>query len=166
MARVLQLASTAIVTALLCTAMPALAVTTVGDGNAFDPAQLTLMWGIPFAGLLLSIALVPTVSHKWWHANFGKVSAAWVAVLLAPMALRFGAATALHEVVHVLLLEYLPFVVVLFALYTIAGGICVHGRAAGTPVRNTTLLALGAALASVMGTTGVSMLLIRPLLAG
>jgi Na+/H+ antiporter NhaD/arsenite permease-like protein len=60
----------------------------------------------------------------------------------------------------------LPFVVVLFALYTIAGGICVHGHVAGTPARNTALLALGATLASVMGTTGASMLLIRPLLAG
>ena len=133
---------------------------------AFDPAQLSLIWGIPFIGLLVSIALVPMASHKFWHDHFGKISAAWVVVLVAPMALQFGTSTALHGVAHALLLEYVPFVVVLFALYTIAGGICVHGHVAGTPARNTALLALGAALASVMGTTGASMLLIRPLLAG
>ena len=155
-----------VVATLLGAAPPALAATSAGDAHAFDPAQLSLIWGVPFAGLLLSIALVPMASNKWWHAHFGKVSVAWAVFLLAPMAWRFGIATALHEVVHALLLEYLPFVVVLFALYTIAGGICVHGHVAGTPARNTALLALGAALASVMGTTGASMLLIRPLLAG
>src|SRR5207247_2247557 len=63
-----------------------------------------------------------------------------------------------------ILLEYVPFVVILFSLFTIAGGICVRGALTGTPALNTGLLALGAALASVMGTTGASMLLIRPLL--
>ncbi len=82
------------------------------------------------------------------------------------MTLTFGAGETWHQVVHALLLEYVPFVAILYALYTIAGGICVQGPVAGTPGRNTALLGLGAVLASLMGTTGASMLLIRPLLAG
>ena len=128
-------------------------------------AGLGLVWGAPFAGLLLSIALVPLVSAHFWHAHYGKIAAAWGAALLLPFAWRFGVAATAHDVAHAVLLEYIPFVVVLFSLFTIAGGICVRGPLAGTPARNTALLALGAALASVMGTTGASMLLIRPLLA-
>ena len=78
----------------------------------------------------------------------------------------FGIGEAWHQVVHAILREYIPFVVILFALFAVAGGICIHGHVAGTPARNTALLGVGAALASVMGTTGASMLLIRPLLAG
>ena len=126
--------------------------------------SLGLIWGAPFAGLLLSIALVPLVSARFWHAHYGKIAAAWSAALLLPFALRFGVAATAHDVAHAVLLEYLPFVVILFSLFTIAGGICVRGALAGTPARNAGLLALGAALASVMGTTGASMLLIRPLL--
>ncbi|MFO1324836.1 MAG: sodium:proton antiporter [Burkholderiales bacterium] len=136
------------------------------DPPTFDGAQLSLAWGIPFAGLLLSIALVPLVSARFWHDHYGKFSLAWALALVVPMAATYGVGEAWHQVVHAVVLEYVPFVVILFALYTIAGGICVHGHVAGTPGRNTALLALGAALASVMGTTGASMLLIRPLLAG
>ncbi len=135
-------------------------------GSAFDGARLALAWAAPFAGLLLSIALIPLVARTFWHHHYGKIAAAWSIALLVPMALTFGAAETWHQVVHALLLEYVPFVAILFALYTIAGGICVHGPVAGTPARNTALLGLGAVLASLMGTTGASMLLIRPLLAG
>ena len=137
-----------------------------GAASAFDGAQLSLWWGVPFAGLLLSIALVPLFSARLWHDHYGKFAAGWAAALLVPFAVLHGPGEAWHHAVHALLLEYVPFVVVLFALYTVAGGICIHGHVAGTPLRNTALLALGAALASVMGTTGASMLLVRPLLAG
>ncbi|MFO1412638.1 MAG: sodium:proton antiporter [Burkholderiales bacterium] len=136
------------------------------DASAFDGARLTLLWAAPFAGLLLSIALIPLVAQSFWHHHYGKFSAAWALALLAPMAWTFGVGETWHQVVHALLLEYIPFVAILFALYTIAGGICVHGPVAGTPARNTAILGLGAGLASLMGTTGASMLLIRPLLAG
>ena len=134
--------------------------------HSFDPAGLALGWALPFAGLLLSIALVPLVSPRFWHDHYGKISLAWALAFAVPSVVAFGAAETWHQVVHAILLEYIPFVVVLFALYAIAGGICIHGRVAGTPARNTALLAAGATLASVMGTTGASMLLIRPLLAG
>ena len=134
--------------------------------DAADGAHLPLLWGVPFAGLLLSIALVPLASAKAWHDHYGKIAAAWAAALVVPFAATFGVAEAWHHVVHAVLREFIPFVTILFALYVIAGGICVHGHVAGTPLSNTLLLALGAVLASFMGTTGASMLLIRPLLAG
>jgi len=142
-----------------------LALVATPAAAAFDGASLPLLWGLPFAGLLLSIAIVPLVAPRFWHAHFGKVALAWSLALVVPFAVRFGGGEAIHHVVHALLLEWMPFLVILFALYTVAGGICVRGRTGGTPARNTALLALGAALASVMGTTGSAMLLIRPLLA-
>ncbi|AJK45497.1 putative Na+/H+ antiporter NhaD [Burkholderia plantarii] len=129
-----------------------------------DGAALSALWGIPFAGMLLSIALFPLVAPAFWHHHFGKIAAGWACALLAPFAVVFGAATAGATLVHALLEEYVPFIVLLAALYTVAGGICLHGQLRASPARNTALLALGAVLASVMGTTGAAMLLIRPLL--
>jgi Na+/H+ antiporter NhaD/arsenite permease-like protein len=130
----------------------------------FSGATLSLAWGLPFAGLLLSIAFVPLVAPRFWHAHFGKLALFWALVLLVPFATKFGAREAAHGVTHAILEEYVPFLAILFSLFTIAGGICLRGTLAGTPVANTGLLALGAALASIMGTTGASMLLIRPLI--
>ncbi len=132
--------------------------------EAVDGARLSLAWGIPFAGLLLSIAAMPLVAPKFWHAHYGKFALAWALAFVVPFAVVHGGGVALHEVVHALIAEYVPFLAVLFALFTIAGGICVRGQFRATPGLNTGILALGAALASIMGTTGASMLLIRPLL--
>ena len=100
----------------------------------------------------------------FWHAHFGKVALAWVIVLLLPFAVVFGPHAAVAGTVHALLAEYIPFIALLTALFVVAGGICVHGNLHGTPALNTGLLALGTLLASFMGTTGASMLLIRPLI--
>ncbi|MBS0321432.1 MAG: sodium:proton antiporter [Proteobacteria bacterium] len=133
---------------------------------AFDGATLSLAWGAPFAGLLLAIAIVPMVAPQFWHAHYGKVAALAIAALLIPFAVVFGTHDAAHQVAHAVLLEYIPFVLLLLALYTVAGGIMLTGPLAGTAGRNTALLAAGSVLASVMGTTGAAMLLIRPLIAG
>jgi Na+/H+ antiporter NhaD/arsenite permease-like protein len=129
-----------------------------------EGARLGLAWCLPFAALLLAIALVPLVSAHFWHAHYGKVAAACALALIVPFALVFGLESTIYYLLHAILLEYLPFVIILFSLFTIAGGICLRGALRGTPARNTALLAVGATLASVMGTTGASMLLIRPLL--
>lgn len=100
----------------------------------------------------------------FWHHHFGKIAAGWAIVFLAPFAVAFGIGTAFGTLVHALLEEYIPFIVLLTALYTVAGGICVNGNLHGSPKLNTAILALGTLLASVMGTTGAAMLLIRPLL--
>ncbi len=145
-------------------ALPALAATPDAALPELNGADLPLPWGLPFAGLLLSIALVPLFAAHFWHEHYGKVAAAWALAFLVPFTLVFGGSETSHHVAHAILLEYVPFLVVLFALFTIAGGICLRGSLAGTPSLNTGILALGAALASLMGTTGAAMLLIRPLL--
>jgi Na+/H+ antiporter NhaD/arsenite permease-like protein len=129
-----------------------------------DGSGLAAWWGIPFAGLLLSIALCPLLTPVFWHHHFGKVALAWSLAFLLPCAAFFGAGTAAGGALHAFLAEYIPFIILITALFVVAGGICVRGNLHGTPALNTGLLALGTALASVMGTTGASMLMIRPLI--
>jgi len=125
--------------------------------------SLPLWSGFPFAGILLSIALMPLLMPQFWHHHFGKVTAAWALVFAIPFIFTFhGAAT--HEILHIFLKDYIPFIILLWALYTVAGGILLEGAPAGTPVTNTVMLAIGTLCASVVGTTGASMLLIRPML--
>ena len=132
--------------------------------GAFHGGTLSPLWVIPFAGILLSIAVAPVTAPSFWHHHFGKASAFWALAFIVPFALHFGPEVALREVVHTLLTEYGPFIVLLFALFTVSGGIHIRGNLHGTPALNTGLLALGTLLASVMGTTGAAMLLVRPLL--
>lgn len=129
-----------------------------------DGSQLSVLWAVPFAGVLLSIALMPLLVPIFWHHHFGKVTAAWALAFLLPFAAVFGPGAAAFSLVHALLAEYLPFIVLLTALFTVAGGIFIRGNLHGSPGLNTAILAIGAVLASFMGTTGASMLMIRPLI--
>ncbi len=134
------------------------------EAQHLDGATLSLWWAVPFAGLLLSVAAVPQLSPHFWHKHFGKVTVAWALLFLLPFAATQGVALAAGEVLHTALGEYLPFVILLFALFVISGGIRVRSNMVGTPAINTGILAFGAALASVTGTTGAAMLLVRPLI--
>jgi Na+/H+ antiporter NhaD/arsenite permease-like protein len=131
---------------------------------ALDGTQMGWRWALPFAGILLSIATGPLLFAKIWHDHYGKIAAGWTLVTLAALAVHFGAATALAGFVHALLAEYLSFIVLLFALYTVAGGIHIVGNFGGRPLSNAAVLAFGAAIASVVGTTGAAMILVRPLI--
>jgi Na+/H+ antiporter NhaD/arsenite permease-like protein len=129
-----------------------------------DGTTLSAIWSLPFAGMLLSIAFYPMFAPVFWHRHFGKIAAAWALAFLVPFAATHGFAATWPMFLHALIDEYLPFIVLLGSLYTIAGGICVYGTLHGSPRTNTAILALGTLLASFMGTTGAAMLLIRPLL--
>ncbi|MBK5199241.1 MAG: sodium:proton antiporter [Methyloceanibacter sp.] len=129
-----------------------------------DGGALSLVWSLPFAGLLLSIALLPLLAPHFWEHHFGKVAAFWALLFLLPCAVAFGVMTASTEFLHALLLDYFPFINLLFALFVIAGGIRVSGNLVGTPATNTAILAFGTLSANLFGTTGASMLLIRPLI--
>ncbi len=129
-----------------------------------DGAALSPLWGVPFAGILLSIAVLPLLAPGLWHHHYGKIAAAWALAFLVPFAVQFGAGPAGAAFVHALVAEYIPFVILLTALFTVAGGIHIKGNLHGSPGLNTAILAIGAVLASFMGTTGASMLLIRPLI--
>src|SRR4051812_13522968 len=129
-----------------------------------DGAAMPWPFALPFGGLLLSIAIGPLLFPKLWHAHYGKFAAAWSLVTLASIGWFAGGAVMVSALVHAMLAEYLSFIVLLFALYTVAGGIVVSGEISGTPRNNTAMLALGTAMASVVGTTGAAMILIRPLI--
>lgn len=129
-----------------------------------DGRTLGFAWALPFAGILLSIALFPLVAPHVWEHHHGKIAALWGVLVLLPMALILSPTTALHALVHTALLEYVPFILLLLALFTVAGGILVRGNIHGAPVTNTVLLAIGTVLASFIGTTGASMVMIRPVM--
>jgi Na+/H+ antiporter NhaD/arsenite permease-like protein len=118
----------------------------------------------PFVCLLLSIAILPLTLPHWWEKNRNKllVSAIWAipaAVVLILDMRGEGVGILVHSVK-----EYVAFIALLFSLFVITGGIFVKGSLAGTPMSNTVILGIGAVLANFVGTTGASMLLIRPLL--
>ncbi len=117
----------------------------------------------PFLGMLVSMAVIPLAAPGFWREHFGKVSAFWGFLTFAPLAALYGG-PALESFMAMLLREYLPFIILLGALYAISGGILITGNARGTPGGNAAMLLAGTLLASVMGTTGAAMLLIRPLL--
>ncbi len=134
-----------------------------GHGNENLGEKLPLASCIPFAGMLLSIALMPLIAAEFWHHHFGKISAFWAAALAVPFLFTYHWSAA-HEIAHILLADYVPFIILLWSLYTVSGGILLRGTLAGTPLVNLIMLIIGTVLASWMGTTGAAMLLIRPFL--
>ena len=131
--------------------------------HGVDGAKLPLWSIIPFIGMLLSIAIIPLINFHFWENHYGKISLAWIAIFSVPFLIGYKG-DGWYEIVHIVLLDYVPFIILLTVLFTCAGGICLRGSLRGSPVVNTVLIAIGTALASWMGTTGAAMLLIRPIL--
>ena len=129
-----------------------------------DGAAMGWPFALPFVGLLLSIAIGPLLAPALWHHHYGKIAAVWAIATIAAVWWFAGGAVAWAAVIHALLAEYMSFILLLFAIYTVAGGIVVSGDIRGTPLNNTLILALGTVMASIVGTTGASMILIRPLI--
>jgi Na+/H+ antiporter NhaD/arsenite permease-like protein len=150
--------------ALLAAALLAPSAADAAGGATLDGASLSAPWALPFAGILLTIALGPLAFRSFWHHHYGKLAFVWAALTVAPLAALRGVDTALAALLHALLGDYLGFIAILFALYVVAGGILVVGSLRGTPLVNTALLAFGTLIASIVGTTGAAMILIRPLL--
>lgn len=132
------------------------------DGT--DIGTLLPVWTIiPFAGILLSIAFCPLWMPHFWHNHYGKVSAFWAILFAVPFLLVFRG-EALHHILHIYLIDYIPFIILLWALFTISGGIVVKGTLKGTPLVNSVMLLIGTVLASWVGTTGAAMVMIRPVI--
>src|SRR6478609_2440652 len=132
--------------------------------TGLDGAAMRWPYALPFAGLLLSIALGPLLFARFWHHHYGKIAAVWSLLALASLVILAGGMATLAALVHAMLAEYLGFIVLLFSLYVVAGGILVTGDIRATPATNAGILALGTVMASVVGTTGAAMILIRPLI--
>jgi Na+/H+ antiporter NhaD/arsenite permease-like protein len=125
--------------------------------------ELPLWSAIPFIGILLSIAVFPLIAPHFWHHHFPKISAAWALIFAIPFLFVYKG-QAVHEILHIYLIDYIPFIILLWGLFTISGGIYIKGTLKGTPILNTFLILIGTALASWVGTTGAAMIMIRPLL--
>ncbi len=128
-------------------------------------------WGLgvlPFVGLLGCIAILPLLrfTHHWWESNLHRlgVSLGCAGLTLLYYVIVSGIDSVPLVLEHAVIAEYIPFIVLLFCLYVISGGISLTGDLPAHPATNTGFLAVGALIASFVGTTGASMLLIRPLL--
>jgi Na+/H+ antiporter NhaD/arsenite permease-like protein len=138
--------------------------TLTGNLKPGDLGTILPLWSVlPFAGILLSIALIPLFAPHFWEHHFPKVSAFWALVLAIPF-LFFFKGVAVYEIAHIFIVDYIPFIILLWALFTVSGGIYVKGSLKGTPAVNAVILLIGTILASIIGTTGASMLMIRPIL--
>ncbi len=125
--------------------------------------RLPLWSVIPFIGILLSIALFPLLAPHFWHHHFGKVSTFWALLFALPFLLAFKG-EGIHQILEIYLIDYIPFIILLWSLFTVAGGILVRGDLVGKPSTNLVFLLIGTFLSSWIGTTGSAMVLIRPLL--
>ena len=119
---------------------------------------------IPFAGLLLCVAVMPLVKAEWWEEHQPIVVAFWSLLFIIPYVITAGGAETTEVVLECLVNDYLTFIVLLFGLFCVAGNISLDGNLAGSPAVNAMFLAIGTFLSSIIGTTGASMLMVRPLI--
>jgi len=142
--------------------VPAAAETTGHESSSIG--KILPWWAaLPFLGMLLSIALCPLLVPRFWHLHYGKTTLFWALLFAIPFLLAFPN-IAPREIANIFLIDYVPFIILLWALFTIAGGIVVTGSFSGTPIINTFMLFIGTMMASWIGTTGASMVMIRPVL--
>jgi Na+/H+ antiporter NhaD/arsenite permease-like protein len=138
-----------------------------GQGSAHHGSDLGRhlpLWScLPFAAMLLSIALWPLAGPEFWHHHFGKIAGFWALSMAVPFTFVYKG-LAIYEILHIMLADYVPFIILLWSLYTVSGGILLRGSLTGTPLVNVIMLLIGTILASWMGTTGAAMLMIRPFL--
>ena len=124
----------------------------------------TLVWGLPFAGLVLSIAVLPGAAPAFWVRRYGAVAFAWALAFAVPDMVARGWRLSGFDLGAMALDEYIPFVLLLGTLYIIAGGLRITGAPRGTPAVNTALLGIGTVLAGLIGTPGASLLMLRPMI--
>lgn len=133
-----------------------------GSGEA--AAQVPVWLCIPFAGLLLCIAVMPLVKGEWWEVHQPLVVGFWIAAMVIPFIVVYGAGKTVETVLECTVNDYLTFIILLFGLFCVSGNITMEGDFAGSPRINVGLLALGTLLSSCIGTTGASMLMVRPVI--
>ncbi len=142
--------------------LPSLAF--AGGELSFDGQTLSPLWSIPFIGIILSIAVLPLFAPKLWEHHFGKITAMWTLLFFIPLFFTYDMTIVANIFSHAFIEEYIPFILLLLVLFAASGGIHISGNLVASPKFNVSILAIGTILASVMGTTGAAMLLIRPIL--
>ena len=124
----------------------------------------SLLLCIPFAGLLLCIAVMPLVKPEWWEKHQVLAVIVWSLLFIIPSIVLNGAGETTETVLECIVNDYLTFIVLLFGLFCVSGNITLEGNLAGSPAVNALFLAFGTLLSSCIGTTGASMLLVRPMI--
>ena len=127
-------------------------------------AQLSFWAALPFLAVLLLIALMPALAPHWWESNRNRgIVMGLIALPFAAWFMKAFGDGGKFQLIHAAV-EYFSFISLILSLYLLGGGVYLRGSLAGTPLANTAMLAIGALLANLVGTTGASMILIRPLL--
>lgn len=126
--------------------------------------NISLLFCIPFAGMLLSIAVLPLVAGTWWEKNRKYMVILWSVLFLIPFAIKYSTGTMSQILLDIVINDYVPFIILLFGLFCVAGNISIRGNFTGSPKANMILLLIGTLLSSWIGTTGSSMVMIRPLI--
>lgn len=134
------------------------------EGGEAAAGAVSMAFCIPFAGLLLCIAVLPLVKPVWWEEHQPLAVAFWSLLFILPFAFSFGAGEAFETVLECIIDDYLTFIILLFGLFCVAGNITMEGDLAGSPRVNVGLLLIGTLLSSWIGTTGASMLMVRPVI--
>lgn len=148
----------------LFTAMSPLTALAAETAQETASAAIPLWLCIPFAGLLLCIAILPLIKPVWWEEHQPLAVAFWSLLFILPFAYLYGAGNALETVLECIINDYLVFIVLLFGLFCVSGNITMEGDLAGSPRVNVMLLLIGTLLSSWIGTTGASMLMVRPVI--
>ena len=127
------------------------------------PTELSVLWVLPFIGILLCIAIIPLINARYWGRNLWWIS---IFIFCIPMAAIFSIfmGEELRSLTFEKALDYASFITLLASLYVISGGILIKGSLSGTPLVNAIFLLIGSVIANIIGTTGASMLLVRPLI--
>lgn len=138
--------------------------TGIKDVVEIDGGHLPLIFCLPFAGMLLSVAIIPLINGEFWEKYRPAFVAGWSLLFLVPFAIAYGVPSAMEHFLEVIIGDYLTFIVLLFGLFCVSGNITIKGSLEGTPKLNVLLLLIGAILSSWIGTTGASMIMVRPLI--
>lgn len=148
----------------LCLLLPSLFQTSFASATLIDGTNLSIAYTIPFIGLIASIAFLPLFTPKLWINHYGKITLGWSLIFLILLCINFGLSISSSIIIDTIFSEYIPFILLLLTLYVVSSGIQISGTFAPSPALNVSILLVGTILASIMGTTGASMLLIRPIL--
>lgn len=134
------------------------------EGGENIGSSLSLVYAIPFVCMLLCIAIFPLVAGEFWEKNKHWFVILWSLLFLIPFAINYGMGTMTENLLETVIGDYLTFIVLLFGLFCVAGNITLEGDLVGSPKVNVILLLIGTLLSSWIGTTGASMVMIRPLI--
>lgn len=126
--------------------------------------NISILFSIPFLGMLLSIAVMPLIAGEWWEKKQQYIVILWSVLFLVPLAIAYSPGIMAEVLCKIVFADYITFIILLFGLFCVAGNISIKGNFSGTPKMNLILLLVGTLLAGWIGTTGASMLMIRPII--